>query len=214
MADRNIWIIGAGGFAFDIACKFAKVPGAGNAFIGFIDSREEEKQRTRLECEQIGLPVVFEDPDNFDFSNPQNRYMFGVGDAQFKKQFSLNHQIDPELFHRFEMEININEYTKTGQSIYWGCRIASNASVGYASFIDANSVLGHSTSIGNYCHIAVGVIIGGDVSVGDGTYIHSGAIIGNKVSIGENCIIGVGAVVVRDLPADSKVIAPKSARIA
>lgn len=214
MVERKIWIIGAGGFAFDIACKFAKVPGAGNIFMGFIDSREDERIKTKKICEQIGLPAMFEDPKNFDFADPMNRYMFGVGDAQFKRQFALKHQINPELFHRFEMEININQYAKTGQSIYWGCRIASLASVGYASFIDANSVLGHGTSVGNYCHIAVGVIIGGDVSVGDGTYIHSGAIIGNKVTIGENCIIGVGAVVVRDLPDGSKIIAPKSARIA
>jgi len=212
--ERKIWIIGAGGFAFDIACKFAKVPGAGNVFMGFIDSRDEEKAKTKILCEQIGLPAMFEDPQKFNFADLNNRYMFGVGDAVFKKEFSLKHQISPDLFHRFEMEVNINEYSKTGQGIYWGCRIASNSTVGWASFIDANSVVGHGTSIGNYCHIAVGVIIGGDVKVGDGTYIHSGAIIGNKVTIGENCIIGIGAVVLRDLPDGSKVIAPKSPRIA
>jgi hypothetical protein len=81
MIERKIWIIGASGFAFDIACTFAKEPGSGNVLMGFIDSREEERIKTKLHCEQIGLPVMFEDPDQFDFADPKNRFMFGVGDV-------------------------------------------------------------------------------------------------------------------------------------
>ncbi len=210
MAERNIWIIGAGGFAFDIACKYAKVPGVGNTFAGFIDSRKDEREKLRLECERIGLKAQFVDPSTFDFTEPSNRFMFGVGDARFKKHFSELYKIQPALYHRFDDYSNINEYANIGQGIYWRCQIASNVTVGYANFIDAHSVLGHGVSVGNFCHIAVGVIIGGDVKVGDATYIHSGAIIGNKVAIGDGCIVGIGAVVVRDLPSGSKIIAPKS----
>jgi sugar O-acyltransferase (sialic acid O-acetyltransferase NeuD family) len=213
MAERKIWIIGASGFAFDIACKFARVPGNGNVLMGFIDSREEERKKTKLQCEQIGLPAMFEDPNQFDFTDPKNRFMFGVGDAQYKKQFARKYSIVPDQFHRFEQDPNINEYAIIGAGIYWGCRLASNVSVGNAVFIDANSVIGHGVSVGDFCHIAVGVIIGGNAQIGEATYIHSGAIIGNEVTIGENCVVGVGAVVVRDLPAGSKVISPKSPTI-
>lgn len=211
--ERKIWIIGAGGFAFDIASKFIEVPGEGNIFMGFIDSRDDVAKSTMSDCIKFNVPAIVEHPDDFDFSDPSNRFMFGVGDAKYKKEFAAKYEIDPALYHRFEQAPNINKNSELLPSLYWGCKIASNVKVGYACFIDANSVVGHGVSIGNFCHIAVGVIIGGNVSIGEGTYIHSGAIIGNNVAIGENCIVGVGAVVVRRLPPGSKVIAPKSHNI-
>jgi acetyltransferase-like isoleucine patch superfamily enzyme len=213
MIERKIWIVGAGGFAFDIASRFVKVPGHGNLLMGFIDSREEECKKTKWQCQKIGLPLMFEDPDDFDFDDSKNRFMFGIGDAKYKKYFAQKHSIFSEKFHRFEQDPNINEHANTGTGIYFGCRISSNVSVGDAVFIDSNSVLGHGASVGNFCHIAVGVIIGGNAKIGEASYIHSGAIIGNDVTIGEGSVIGVGAVVVRDLPPGSKVIAPKSPSI-
>jgi hypothetical protein len=211
--ERKIWIIGAGGFAFDIASKFVRVPGDGNVFMGFIDSRIEQLGATKKLCEEAGIPAMFEVPDSFNFADSKNRFMFGVGDAVYKKQFAEKYQINPEHFHRFEQSPNINEYSRLGPGLYWGCRIASGVSVDHASFIDANSVIGHGTSIGAFCHIAVGVIVGGNVKIGDACYLHSGAIIGNNISIGEGSVVGVGAVVVRSLPPGSKVIAPKSHNI-
>jgi len=210
MVERKIWLIGAGGFALDIASKFAKIPGHGNVFMGFIDSREDEKNQCKVLCESIGLPAMFENPESFNFADPKNRYLFGIGEAQYKQDFAKKYAINPEQYHRFEDSPNFNENCETKPGIYWACRVASNVKVGYAGFIDAHSVLGHGVTVGNYAHIAVGVIIGGDATIGEACYIHSGAIIGNKVTIGDNCVIGVGAVVVRDLPAGSKVIAPKS----
>ena len=45
--DRKIWIVGAGGFAFDLASRFVQVPGEGNVFSGFIDSRAEVVEDTK-----------------------------------------------------------------------------------------------------------------------------------------------------------------------
>jgi acetyltransferase-like isoleucine patch superfamily enzyme len=210
MVERKIWLIGAGGFAFDIANKFAKVPGSGNVFMGFIDSRDDEKKQTKLHCERIGLPAMLESPDEFDFTDSKNRYLFGIGEAKYKKEFTEKHGIKPEYFHRFEQAPSIDQNSEVLSGIYWGCNIASNVKVGYAGFIDTHSVLGHGVSVGNYSHIAVGVIIGGNTSIGDACFIHSGAIIGNNLKIGDSCTIGAGAVVVRDLPAGSTIIAPKS----
>lgn len=211
--ERKIWIIGASGFAFDIASKFVTVPGDGNVFMGFIDSRSEQLSTAKKLCEEAGIPAMFEQPESFNFTDPKNRFMFGVGDAIFKKQFAEKHQINPEQFHRFDQSPNINEHSRLGLGLYFGCRIASEVSVNHATFIDANSVIGHGTSIGGFCHIAVGVIVGGNVKIGDACYLHSGAIIGNNISIGDGSIIGVGAIVVRSLPPGSKVIAPKSHNI-
>ena len=210
MVERKVWLIGAGDFGFDIASKFARVPGDGNVFMGFIDSRDDAKKQTKSNCERIGLPAMFENPESIDFSDPKNRFIFGIGDAKFKKQFAEKYNLITDNYHRFEDSPNISNNSEIGLGIYWGCRIASSVKIGQAVFIDANSVIGHGACIGNFCHIAVGVIVGGNSSIGEACLIHSGAIIGNNVFIGEGCEIGVGAVVVRNLPAGTKVIAPKS----
>ena len=211
---NKIWVIGASGFAFDIASLFIKEPGEGNIFYGFIDSRSEalnlSKSLYENFKERFPRPVSFEDPDSFDFNNPNNRYMFGIGDAQFKKVFTEKYNINCDLFHRLEQSPNISDYSKTGPGLYWMCKISSNVEVGYACFVDAYTVIGHGTKIGNFCHIGVNVIIGGDTEIGEACNIHSGAIIGNKVKIGKNSIIGSGAIITRNLPDNSKVIAPKS----
>ena len=212
--ERHVWIIGAGEFAFDLASRFIQTPGQGNLFSGFIDDRLDILDSTKDLCQKFKNrfidPVSFESPVFFDFTNPQNYFMFGVGDAQFKKKFTQQHNINFDFFHRFEQSPIISEYSETRSGLYWMCNIGSNVKVGYACFIDAYTVIGHGTKIGNFCHIAVNVIIGGEATIGEACYIHSGAIIGNKVKIGDNCIIGAGAVVVRDLPDNSKIIAPKS----
>lgn len=212
--DRNIWIIGGGGFAFDLASRFIQTPGDGNCFSGFIDDRLDLVESTKKSYHQYKdrfiHPVLFESPVSFDFNNLKHRYMFGVGDAKFKRDFTHKYNIDFEKFHRFEQSPTISEYSETQSGLYWMCNIGSNVEIGYACFIDAYSVIGHGTKIGHFCHIAVNVIIGGDVEIGEACYIHSGAIIGNKVRIGKNCVIGAGAVIVRNLPDNSKVIAPKS----
>ena len=62
-------------------------------------------------------------------------------------------------------------------------------------------------------HISMSVMIGGNVKIGECNVIHSGAIIGAGITIGDNCVIGSGASVLRDLPSNTKVIAPKSIKI-
>jgi hypothetical protein len=210
---RRIWIIGSSGFAFKIGAQFAKIPGPDNILGGFIDSRPDFLSSVRANCDRIGLKADAVGPEDIDFQDPQNRFLFGVGDTQFKKDFFYKHKISFDSLHRFEQSPDISEFSDTKAGIYWGCAVSANTHVGYGCFIDRNTVIGHDVSIGNFCHIAVGAIIGGGVSIGDATYVHSGAIIGNNITIGEGSIIGIGAVVVRNLPPGSKVIAPKSHNI-
>ena len=211
--ERKIWIIGSSGFAFKIGAQFAKVPGPGNILGGFIDTRPDSLSSVRANCDRIGLKADAVSPEAIDFQDPQNRFLFGVGETQFKKDFFYRHKIPFESMHRFEWGPDISEFSYTKAGIYWGCAVSANTNIGYGCFVDRNTVIGHDVSVGDFCHIAVGVIIGGGASIGGATYIHSGAIIGNDITIGEGSTIGVGAVVVRNLPSGSKVIAPKSHNI-
>lgn len=213
--DRKVWIIGAGGFAFDLASRFVQTPGEGNCFSGFIDSRIDVLEETKRICEKYKdrMNVEFLHPKDFNFADPQHRYIYGIGDAVYKKQFFSEHGLNFDQLHRFEQSPIISEYSQVGNGVFWYCNIASDVNCGHGTFIDAYSVIGHGVQIGNFCHIALNVIVGGDVIIEDACYIHSGAIIGNKVTIGEGSVVGAGAIVLRDLAPGSKVIAPKSATL-
>jgi len=210
---KRIWMIGAGDFSFDIASRLINSLSEDEVFGGFIDDRATVVQKTREQCQARNLTFDFFHPDQIDFSSPNHRYLFGVGDPKYKQAFSQRHDLNEAQFQRFFDSARINEHASLGPSIYWYCSLASNIEVGHASFIDALTVVGHGVRIGNFCHIAVNVILGGNAVIEDACYLHSGAIIGNEVRIGEGSVVGAGAIVLRDLPSHSVVVAPKSVKI-
>ncbi len=211
--NRNLYIVGAGDFAFDIACVLVKDLPVAKVLVGFIDDREDVREKTKAQSIKYGFNYQFLEPENFDFSILENQFLFGISDPKYKQQFCEKHKLESTRFYKFFEHTRINEHAELGASIYRHCNLASNISVGYATFIDALTVVGHGVQIGNFCHIAVNVILGGNVVIEDACYLHSGSIIGKDVKIGAGSIIGAGAIVLRDLPKNSKVISPKSMNI-
>jgi acetyltransferase-like isoleucine patch superfamily enzyme len=207
---KKIWVIGSSGFSLDIALKFSRVPGEGNIFRGFIDSRDDALKKLEVEISPQYSSLEFKNSNDFNYLDESNSFLFGIGDPTFKEDFFYKYINNFERMHRFEDTPNIDITASTGRGIYFRCSLSSNVKIGECCFIDSYSVLGHGVVVGNFCHIGVGVIVGGDVFIDKSCNIHSGAVIGNGISIGENSIIGAGAVVVRDLPPNSKVVAPKS----
>ena len=211
--NKNIFLIGAGDFAFDIASRLKHSLAENESLCGFIDDRSEILEKTKKQSRERGLNFSFFEPANFNFANPNHAYLFGISDPKYKQQYSTAHQLEGCQFYRYFDSARINEHAILGPSVYWYCSLASNISVGYASFIDALSVVGHGVQIGNFCHVAVNVILGGNAIIEDACYLHSGSIIGNNVRIGAGSVIGAGAIVLRDLPENSVVVAPKSVKI-
>jgi acetyltransferase-like isoleucine patch superfamily enzyme len=211
--NRNIYIIGSGDFAFDIASVLVKDLPAEKVLMGFIDDRKDVSEKTKAQSIKYGLNYQFLYPENVDFSISKNQFLFGISDPKYKQQFCEKYNLDSTRFYKFFEHTRINEHAALGASIYRHCNLASNISVGYATFIDALTVVGHGVEIGNFCHIAVNVILGGNVVIEDACYLHSGSIIGKGVKIGAGSIVGAGAIVLRDLPKNSKIISPKSINI-
>jgi hypothetical protein len=101
--------------------------------------------------------------------------------------------------------------------------VASTATVGGGSFLNAGSIIGadtalaehvlvnrgttvgHHAIIGAYASLGPGVTVAGYVNVGTGAMIGAGAIVLPKVAIGAHAVVGAGAVVVSDVPAGATV---------
>jgi sugar O-acyltransferase (sialic acid O-acetyltransferase NeuD family) len=98
--------------------------------------------------------------------------------------------------------------------------VSPRAKIGMGTSIFANTYIGPSVSIGNYCVVntasciehnsiiedhavvAPGVTMGGAVEIGSATTIGIGAVISNKVKIGHESIIGGNSFVNKDIPAN------------
>jgi UDP-3-O-[3-hydroxymyristoyl] glucosamine N-acyltransferase len=88
-----------------------------------------------------------------------------------------------------------------------------------------NTFIGEGTKIDNLCHIAHGVnigkhcmvialsIIGGSTKVGDYSHIAPSASILNKIQVGRNVLVGMGSVVVNDVPDNTVVVGMPARRI-
>ncbi|MFZ4516000.1 MAG: acetyltransferase [Acidimicrobiia bacterium] len=102
--------------------------------------------------------------------------------------------------------------------------VASSATVGEGSYINAlvvvgasavlepfvqlnrNASIAHDVHLGAYCTVGPGAVIGGSVTIGAGAFIGIGATILPEVHIGANAIVGGGAVVTRDVPEFATVV--------
>lgn len=211
--DRHIWVLGTSGFAFDIANRFIKIPGAGNCFMGFLDDRKENRQQFKSTLRNHGMPYEVISPDELDCTDHKNRFLLGVGDPNFKSEFVKRLNISHDQIHDFRIDVDFAEASLTSSGIFFECKISNLSVMGIGNFIDSHTVIGHECRIGDFNHIGVNVIIGGNSTIGNRNNIHSGAIIGNNISIGDDCVIGVGSIVLRDLPSGSKLVAPKSIKI-
>ena len=156
------------------------------------------------------------------FSTTDNRFTLGVGfpDVRYK------------LFHKF-LALEAQPFTvisnhsdigyfdvkvSKGVTIGFHCAISNSVSIGTGTFINAKTVVGHDSNIGEFCEICPSVNIAGHVDIGKYTFIGTGVIIYPNVKIGQNVSITAGSVVRKDVPDNSivhgfpsKVIGKKAA---
>ncbi|MDG4949873.1 acetyltransferase [Weeksellaceae bacterium KMM 9724] len=156
--------------------------------------------------DQFPILKSIEEAKNY-FKTIDNRFTLGVGFPQVRYK----------LYHKF-IELGVNPYTlispnsdlgdfevkiSDGVSIAYHCAISNSVSIGKGSFINAKTIIGHDSRIGEFCEICPSVNIAGHIDIGDYTFIGTGAIIYPNVKIGSNVAITAGSVVRKNVPDNS-----------
>lgn len=141
------------------------------------------------------------------FNTIDNRFTLGVGfpHVRYKlynkfvnlggKPFSLI-SANSDLGH-FDIEI------AEGVTMGYHCAISNSVSIGRGTFINAKTIIGHDSKIGEFCEICPSVNIAGHIEIGDYTFIGTGVIIYPNVKIGKNVSITAGSVVRKKVPDNS-----------
>jgi sugar O-acyltransferase (sialic acid O-acetyltransferase NeuD family) len=100
-----------------------------------------------------------------------------------------------------------------------GSLIARNAIIGPDSYlsnhvlIQAGSVIGHDSRIGEFCRVDCNVVCVGGTVLEDEVTLHTSAIINHNVTIGKYSIVGAGSFVIRNVPASTTVYGNPAKRL-
>ena len=141
------------------------------------------------------------------FKETDHRFTLGVGFPGVRYQ----------LFHKFKalggtpftlisansdlghFDIHIAE----GVTMGYHCAISNSVSIGKGTFINAKTIIGHDSKVGDFCEICPSVNIAGHIEIGDYTFIGTGVIIYPKVKIGRNVSVTAGSVIRKNVPDNS-----------
>ena len=78
-----------------------------------------------------------------------------------------------------------------GTVIFTGCTVSSTVKMGVCSAALTYTLIGHDTTVGDFCQISAMVLINGDVFVGNKVFIGGGARIRERINIGDNSIVAM-----------------------
>jgi len=193
MTDRRVVILGAGGFAREVAEMLGALGDWDIA--GFVE-RDEARSGYLLNgipilarlSDLAGLEECFGVPGAGDVA-PRNRQITEMESAGLRP-LSIVHPMSV---------VSPSAILGDGAVACQFTTITANSSVGAYSMVNYGATVGHDVHVGRNCVIGPGARISGWVTLGDGCYIGAGAVILPRVTIGAGAIVGAGAVVTREV---------------
>lgn len=83
--------------------------------------------------------------------------------------------------------------------------IATNARIGEFLFAQVNSVIGHDTSVGDFCRFDVDTFAGGFSKIGSGVTLYTGSKVLPAMTVGDEATVGAGSIVLSSVKAKTTV---------
>lgn len=194
---EKIYIIGAGGFAREVAWLIENINEKTPKFeiMGFIDENLENRGK-----ELNGYKVL----GNIDYLNQideETNVIIAIGTGKVREEIvaKIKNKRYPALIHP---NVIVSKSVEIGEgSIICASNIlTTNIIIGKHVIINLDSTIGHDAILQDYVTVLPGVHISGNTEIKSKTMIGTGTVIIQGVKIGEEAIIGAGAVVVKEIP--------------
>lgn len=190
---KNIVIIGAGGFAREVAWLIEEINLKNNEWnlIGFFDENN---------CKNLmlnGYKVL----NKNEFESLKDLYLVvAIGDSEVRENV-VNRYLNYKFATLIHPDVSISFTNKIGEGsiICKGNIITVNVNIGKHVIINIDSTVGHDAVLEDYVTILPSVNISGYVRVKQCSNVGTGTNIIQEKTIGRNTIIGAGSVVVKDI---------------
>ena len=211
MADvEDIFIIGAGGFAKEVAFLIEEINRVSKSkyrINAFIDRNVKENDCLYVNGENIR--VIDEQNFSENYTNRNINLAFGIGTPEYIKNISerfSERYFFPNLIHPgFIGDLKGIRFGK-GNIVTAGCIFTTNIEIGNFNVFNLHTTVGHDCIIRNCNVINPGTNISGGVVIGDNNLIGTNATVLQYKMIGNNNIVGAGTLVNKNIENDSVMV--------
>lgn len=203
---RHVVILGAGGFAREVADIFEACKSHGDDVdvLGYV-----------VETPYFEIGIVINDlPLLGDFRWLQNRAseveaICAVGAPEVRMRL-VQQALDLGVgfCSAIHPTATITPRVRIGRGVVVGagCIFTNNIVVGDHAHINLDCTVGHDVVIKSLVTISPGVHISGNVTIETGSYVGTGANVIEKTAIGHWSVVGAGTTVVKDVPPNTTVV--------
>lgn len=197
---KKIVIIGAGGFAREVAWLIEEINSLNNEWdlLGFIDENLNNKDKILNGCPVLGdFGSIRSHGDIYSIcavGNPKSKSKL-VKKAE-KAGLKFTNLIHPKALVSRYVEMGL------GNIVCAGVIISTNVTIGSHVSINPASTVGHDTIIEDYSTILWSVNISGNCKIEVGSDIGTNTSVIQGVTVGSWSVIGAGAAVIDDIPPD------------
>jgi len=211
----RIAIIGAGGFAREVACLIEDLNAVAPRFevIGFLTGDASKPGRYDSKDKVLG------DDDWIENNHDVQALAMAIGEPKRRMQVAdkltsrFPHLEWPPLIHP-SVHIDLKSARiERGVIVCAGCAVTVNAVFEEFSLINLHCTIAHEAHIGKGAVVAPSVNISGGVFIGDGAMVGTGAQILPYVTVGAGATVGAGSVVIRDVEPFTTVFGVPAAKI-
>lgn len=200
---KNIVIIGAGGFAREVAWLIEEINKEKLQWniLGFIEDGSEN-----IGKDLNGYKVIGNTKDLEKISN-DTYVVIAIGDGKVRKKIveKLKNIKYGTLIHpniTISNSISIGE----GSIICCGNILTVNINIGKHVIINLDCTIGHDAVIKDFSTLLPGTNLSGKTLIGECSTLGTGSAIIQGIKIGKNVMVGAGAVVIRDISDDSTAV--------
>jgi sugar O-acyltransferase (sialic acid O-acetyltransferase NeuD family) len=213
---KSIAIIGAGGFAREVAWLIREINRAKPSFDfrGFIVSDLSKVG------ERDSRELILGDYDWLERHRKQiDALALGIGSPAIRKKVAVEAtalfpQMEwPVLMHPGVLFESASSQIGPGASLFAGVLTTANVRVGPFCAVNLACTIGHEACIGPYCMVNPTVNMAGGVELSECVLVGMGAQILQYVRVGAGATIGAGAVVTRNVPPGETVVSLFASRI-
>lgn len=198
--DKQICIVGTGGFAREVYCCIEDVFYANNKDVtGRVVFSDVDTCPQEYVCMGDGKMIEVIKESQLDFS----KYVFfiGVGDPKVREKIVNKYPSGIQYATIIHPSAVISEQVEIGEGsiITAGCIITCNIKIGRQAHLNLHTTIGHDCVIGDFFTTAPAANISGICHFGNRVYFGTNSCVRQGTSICDDVTIGMGGVVLNNI---------------
>jgi sugar O-acyltransferase (sialic acid O-acetyltransferase NeuD family) len=200
---RDLFIIGAGGFARETAEAVRAVNAVDPVWnlLGFLDDDAGRHGDVVGGVPVVGSPDLVHEQLDAEVLICTGRPDNYVSRRQIAERLALAPERYATVIHP-AATIGSTCRLGRGSVLLANVDLTAAVQVGRHVAVMPQVVLTHDVRVGDWATLSAGVRVGGGCEIQDGAYVGSGACLRQGVTIGAWAMIGMGALVTRDVPGE------------